>query len=56
VWVTAALGIVCALSSWPLIATGAGLAICLIVLARPIEKRIENRHSRDATESDSPTD
>ena len=48
VWVTAALGIVCALSPWSLIATGTGLALCLIVLAHPLEQRLERRRARQA--------
>lgn len=45
VWATAALGIVCGVSTWPLIGVGAGLALCLIVLARPVEHWIEGRRA-----------
>lgn len=46
-WVTAALGIICALSSWALIAAGTVLALALIVVAHPFEQRIERRQARD---------
>lgn len=32
IWVTAALGVACALGSWPLVAVGLGLALLLLIL------------------------
>lgn len=43
VWVTAALGIACALASWVLIALGVGLALFLLVVLHPLEKKLERR-------------
>ncbi|MDQ0511647.1 MgtC/SapB family protein [Ancylobacter amanitiformis] len=43
VWVTAALGIACALASWHLIVMGIAVALMLLVLALPIERFIESR-------------
>ncbi|QTL03739.1 MgtC/SapB family protein [Aquabacter sp. L1I39] len=43
VWVTAALGIACALASWTLILAGVGLALFLLVLAHPLERWLEAR-------------
>lgn len=56
VWVTAALGIVCALSSWSIVATGVVLALCLIVFAHPLERRIERRRAADRAERDGHAD
>lgn len=43
VWVTAALGIACALASWTLILVGVGLALFLLVAAHPLERWLEAR-------------
>ncbi|MBB3769660.1 putative Mg2+ transporter-C (MgtC) family protein [Angulomicrobium tetraedrale] len=43
VWVTAALGIACALASWHLIVMGIAVTLMLLVLALPIERFIEAR-------------
>lgn len=47
VWVTAALGIACALASWVLIALGVGLALFLLVVLHPLEKKLERRAGGD---------
>lgn len=52
VWVTAALGIACALASWTLILVGVGLALFLLVAAHPLERWLEARggsRKEDAT-------
>lgn len=41
VWMTAALGIACALAAWPLIAMGAGLTLFLLIVVRPLERMTE---------------
>lgn len=40
VWVTAALGIACALAPWTLIGVGAGAAAIILVIVNPIERRL----------------
>ncbi len=47
VWVTAAVGIACALASWVLIALGVGLALFLLVVLHPLEKKLERRAGGD---------
>lgn len=47
VWVTAALGIACALASWSLIALALGLALFLLVVLHPLEKKLERKATRD---------
>lgn len=49
VWVTAALGIACALASWVLIVMGVGLALFLLAVLHPLERRLE-RSARKAPE------
>lgn len=41
VWVTAALGIACALASWPLILAGVSLTLFLLVIVHPVERWLE---------------
>lgn len=53
VWVTAALGIACALGDWHLIALGAFITLLLLTLVRPLESFVEHvagrgRHYRQA--------
>ncbi|MCK0196235.1 MgtC/SapB family protein [Ancylobacter sp. 6x-1] len=43
VWMTAALGISCALASWSLIAMGVFITLGLLVVLHPIEKCLESR-------------
>jgi putative Mg2+ transporter-C (MgtC) family protein len=38
VWVTAALGIACALAAWNIVLLGAGLALAILTLGRPVER------------------
>lgn len=45
VWVTAALGIACALASWAVVALGAGLTLVILVIMSPIDAWIEKRAS-----------
>lgn len=45
VWVTAALGIACALASWHLIVVGTAMTLLLLVLLHPLEKLLEHRAS-----------
>lgn len=47
VWVTAAVGIACALASWVLIALGVGLALFLLGVLHPLEKKLERRAGGD---------
>lgn len=47
VWVTAAVGIACALASWALIALGVVLALFLLVVLHPLEKKLERHAARD---------
>lgn len=41
VWVTAALGIAAGLASWPVFLIGGALALLLLIVAHPIETKIE---------------
>ncbi|WP_051661166.1 MgtC/SapB family protein [Bosea sp. 117] len=43
VWVTASLGIACALASWPLIVGGTAMTLILLVLVHPFEHMLEHR-------------
>lgn len=43
VWMTAALGIACAIAPWHLVFAGVGVTLTLLVLLHPLEKRIERR-------------
>ncbi len=54
VWVTAALGIACALASWTLIVAGVGLALFLLVVAHPLERWLEAKGQRRSTAASSP--
>lgn len=50
VWVTAALGIACALASWTLILAGVGLALFLLVVAHPLERWLEAKGEKNAAQ------
>ncbi len=65
VWMTAALGIACALASWPFIAAGGAVTLALLLMAKPLDALIDTRsrsyrsdrptHERDvATPPDGP--
>jgi putative Mg2+ transporter-C (MgtC) family protein len=43
VWVTAALGIACALASWAVVALGVGLSLIVLVLLHPLDAWVERR-------------
>ncbi|MBS7537171.1 MgtC/SapB family protein [Ancylobacter sonchi] len=43
VWVTAALGVACALASWHLIVLGLAVTLILLALIRPLERLFEPR-------------
>ncbi|MET0605754.1 MAG: MgtC/SapB family protein [Beijerinckiaceae bacterium] len=51
VWVTAALGIACALGSWRLVAAATCITLLLLVLARPLERMIENKKPQDPSQA-----
>lgn len=59
VWATAALGIACALASWPFVALGAGVTLVLLVLAKPfdalLDKRLRRRNGYRPHHHDLPT-
>jgi putative Mg2+ transporter-C (MgtC) family protein len=40
VWVTASLGVACALSSWPIIAMGTLVTLAILILPRRIAKTL----------------
>lgn len=46
VWVTAALGIACALASWHLVVAGLAIALTLLVIVRPLEAMIDKKRSQ----------
>ncbi|MBN9061056.1 MAG: magnesium transporter [Rhizobiales bacterium 65-9] len=46
VWVTAALGIACALASWHLVIAGLAIALTLLVIVRPLEAIIDKKRSQ----------
>ncbi|SBV96345.1 MgtC/SapB transporter [uncultured Alphaproteobacteria bacterium] len=46
VWMTAALGIACALASWPFVALGAVVTLVLLVLAKPLDAVLDKRARR----------
>lgn len=48
VWVTATLGIACAFASWPIMAVGLVLTLCVLILPR----RIAMRFGKDFSETD----
>lgn len=49
VWVTAALGIACALASWEIVAFAVVITLALLAAARPLEHFVERRQAaRDA--------
>lgn len=45
VWVTAALGIACALATWPEMLTGVALTLIVLVLLHPIDWVLERRRN-----------
>jgi len=45
VWVTAALGIACALASWRVVALGVGLTLVVLVLMNPLDRWVEKRRT-----------
>ena len=47
VWVTAALGVACALASWHLVAAGLVIALILLVIVRPLEHLIDKKKPND---------
>jgi putative Mg2+ transporter-C (MgtC) family protein len=46
VWITAALGIACALASWTMVAVAIVVALTLLVVVRPVDRLME-RSGRD---------
>ena len=46
VWVTAALGIACALAPWPFIATAVAITLILLLLAKPLDMLIDKKRRR----------
>lgn len=46
VWVTAGLGITCALASWHLVIAGVALTLFLLAVVRPLERAAERRRAR----------
>jgi putative Mg2+ transporter-C (MgtC) family protein len=48
VWVTAALGIACALASWRVVALGVGLTLVVLVVLHPLDLLIEKLRARRA--------
>lgn len=47
VWVTAAIGIACALASWAVVALGVGLTLVILVLLNPLDRWVEKHRSAD---------
>ncbi|HUG60906.1 MAG TPA: MgtC/SapB family protein [Methylomirabilota bacterium] len=47
VWVTAALGIACALASWDLVAVAIVTTLLLLILVRPVDRWLEARNAGD---------
>lgn len=45
VWVTAALGVACALASWHLIVLAVVVTLVLLVLVLPLDRRLDRRHA-----------
>lgn len=43
VWVTAALGIACAIASWRVVAVGAGLTLVVLIALHPLDAWLEKR-------------
>jgi putative Mg2+ transporter-C (MgtC) family protein len=52
IWVSAALGTAAALAIWPLIAVGAGLAVLVLLIGAPIERRIRDHARTTPAEQD----
>lgn len=48
VWVTAALGIACALASWALVAAAVVIALILLIIVRPLEHLIDKKRPNDS--------
>jgi putative Mg2+ transporter-C (MgtC) family protein len=48
VWVTAALGIACALAAWSIVLLGAGLTLGLLVFGRPVERALSSLFPHEA--------
>lgn len=46
VWVTAALGIACALASWTVVAVGVGLSLAVLVLLHPLDFWVDKRRAK----------
>ena len=46
VWVTAALGIACALATWEIVWIGVGLTLVVLVLLHPFDTWIERRRAK----------
>jgi putative Mg2+ transporter-C (MgtC) family protein len=42
VWVTAALGIACALAAWEIVLLGAGLTLAILIFGRPLERALSS--------------
>jgi putative Mg2+ transporter-C (MgtC) family protein len=49
VWVTAALGIACALATWPVVWIGVGLTLLVLVVLRPIDDWFDKRRAAAGT-------
>lgn len=47
VWVTAALGIACALASWHLVIAGLAITLVLLVIVRPLERLIDRKRPQN---------
>lgn len=52
VWVTAALGIACALATWEVVAIGVGLTLVILVLLHPLDFILDKRRARTRTSED----
>ncbi len=55
VWVTAALGVACALASWHLVAAAVAATLFLLVIARPLEQLIERKRPQTPQPGHAPT-
>jgi putative Mg2+ transporter-C (MgtC) family protein len=47
VWVTAALGIACALATWDIVLIGAGLTVFVLVILHPLDVWFDRRRAKD---------
>jgi putative Mg2+ transporter-C (MgtC) family protein len=51
VWVTAALGIACALASWSIVLIGVGLTLIVLIALHPIDIWFDNKRARQSEPS-----